>query len=101
MGGGGGGQEWLDKDPKGRAIDEGEDYFNADMEGRRKEEPRHGGLQPNPSCHALPRHVLAQPVRFGHWLPDCLVAHGEELSLPHLALPARFSYCAYDHPSEE
>ena len=77
--------EWRQRDAIAAAIETGEDYFNADMSGRRKNVDRHGGLGQNPSCHGLPRAVLANPERFHAWLPDCHAAHGPEANLPELA----------------
>ncbi len=80
-------QEWLREDEISRAMAEGLDYFNADMQGRRNAEERHGGLQPSLSCHGLPRHVLRHPDRFRHLLPDCAAAHGDDVPLASLAYP--------------
>ena len=78
---------WRKRDAIAEAIEEGTDYFNADMQGNRKTADRHGGLGPNPSCHGLPKYVLMNANRFQKWLPDCRAAHGEEVELADLAWP--------------
>jgi hypothetical protein len=79
--------EWRRRDAIAAAIEQGLDYFNADMQGRRKTADRHGGLGQNPSCHGLPKYVLEHSQRFAAWLPDCAGAHGDETDLADLAFP--------------
>ena len=78
---------WRKRDDIAAAIETGLDYFNADMQGNKKDGDRHGGLGPNPSCHGLPKYVLDNAERFAAWLPDCRGAHGEEVHLGDLAFP--------------